>query len=220
MRLPILFTAVLLVGLAVPAGPARADCDGFTDVTDFICSDVRWLKNRQITLGCTSTLYCPDTAVTRLQMAAFMNRLGNVVTPIELFAEGSGGALAVNTLNYVCQTPAVAALKFRRTLIGTASLSFDVTGLPDVGVAIVQSTDGGATWESMGTGHHDFFTAGRGNATQRQHVQAMTWNEYLPDPNVGFAPRYAIAVGGGTINPGTVASWTCQLQITLNNGAE
>ena len=34
------------------------------------------MKNRGITLGCTATLYCPNDYVTRLQMAAFMYRLG------------------------------------------------------------------------------------------------------------------------------------------------
>ena len=39
-------------------------------------------KNRAITTGCTSTtLYCPTDNVSRLAMAAFMNRLGDALTP-------------------------------------------------------------------------------------------------------------------------------------------
>jgi hypothetical protein len=48
-------------------------CAGFTDVDDThgFCGNVAWIKNRGVTLGCTSTtLYCPDGNVTRLQMAA------------------------------------------------------------------------------------------------------------------------------------------------------
>ncbi len=39
---------------------------------------MEWIKNRGITLGCNvpGTLYCPNLNVTRLQMAAFMYRLG------------------------------------------------------------------------------------------------------------------------------------------------
>ncbi len=73
----------------VLAAPAMAqNCAGFTDVVDdgvapgAFCPNVQWVKNRSITLGCTSaTLYCPTNNVTRLQMAAFMNRLGTALTP-------------------------------------------------------------------------------------------------------------------------------------------
>ena len=69
---------ILLALVAVPA--AAAPCTGFVDVdaASPFCAHVTWIKNRGITLGCTPNQYCPDDAVTRLQMAAFMNRLGNV----------------------------------------------------------------------------------------------------------------------------------------------
>jgi Chaperone of endosialidase/S-layer homology domain len=55
-----------------------APCAGFTDVDDTspFCVNVAWMKNRGITLGLTPTLYDPNSPVTRLQMAAFMYRLG------------------------------------------------------------------------------------------------------------------------------------------------
>lgn len=55
-----------------------APCAGFTDVDSAspFCVNVEWLKARSITLGCTATLYCPNDPVTRLQMAAFLYRLG------------------------------------------------------------------------------------------------------------------------------------------------
>ena len=55
-----------------------APCAGFTDVDDgsSFCVNVAWIKNRGITLGCTETTYCPQDYVTRLQMAAFLYRLG------------------------------------------------------------------------------------------------------------------------------------------------
>ena len=63
-----LLGAILLVSPAAQAAP----CAGFTDVDDTspFCGNVTWLKNRGITLGCTSTtLFCPGDFVSRLQMA-------------------------------------------------------------------------------------------------------------------------------------------------------
>ena len=71
----------ILMSIALPA--VAAPCAGFTDVndTDPFCPNVAWIKSRGITLGCTARLYCPDIAVSRLAMAAFLNRLGDVVLP-------------------------------------------------------------------------------------------------------------------------------------------
>ena len=74
--------ALAAVVLASSSPLLAAPCGGFTDVDDAnpahapFCDSVEWMKLRNITLGCTATLYCPDTLVTRLQMAAFMFRLG------------------------------------------------------------------------------------------------------------------------------------------------
>ena len=71
----------------VSAGAGAQSCAGFVDVpaSDGFCPNVEWLKNRSITLGCTDTThYCPTASVTRLAMAAFMNRLGTALTPTAL----------------------------------------------------------------------------------------------------------------------------------------
>lgn len=69
------FAAVILA-----ASPAvlSAPCAGFNDVSDSdpFCVYVSWMKNRSITLGLTPTQYDPAGFVTRMQMAAFMYRLG------------------------------------------------------------------------------------------------------------------------------------------------
>ena len=87
------FIGVLLAALAVPG--KAAPCAGFIDVDDAspFCVNVTWIKNRGITLGCTATQYCPNDPVTRLQMAAFLYRLGYQNT----FLQGgnSFGATAV-----------------------------------------------------------------------------------------------------------------------------
>jgi len=72
---------VALPAWLLPVQPARAqNCTPFTDVAaiDPLCANIQWIYNRSITLGCGANLYCPAALVRRDQMAAFMNRLGNV----------------------------------------------------------------------------------------------------------------------------------------------
>ena len=61
--------ALALAAFLLVSGPALAQsCVGFTDVqsNDPFCDEVEWLKNRQITLGCTSaTLFCQIEALFR-----------------------------------------------------------------------------------------------------------------------------------------------------------
>ena len=84
------FAGLLVTSLSALAVP----CSGFDDVDPLspFCADVTWMKNRGITLGCAANQYCPNDVVTRLQMAAFMHRLGNVT-----FQQGGNafGATAV-----------------------------------------------------------------------------------------------------------------------------
>lgn len=87
--------AVIAIGsmsFLFSAAAAAAPCAGFVDVddTDQFCPNVTWMKQNGITLGCTATQYCPNDFVTRLQMAAFMNRLGNVVGDVTGVAAGVG----------------------------------------------------------------------------------------------------------------------------------
>jgi len=72
------FAFAMFCAASVSTAAVAAPCAGFTDVDDSnaFCVNVEWMKNRGITLGLTPTLFGPDAAVTRLQMAAFMYRLG------------------------------------------------------------------------------------------------------------------------------------------------
>lgn len=84
---------ILVFGLfaAIPQAEA-APCAGFEDVEDSdpFCTYVTWMKQNGVTLGCTTSTYCPADFVTRLQMAAFMNRLANVMGDITGVAAGVG----------------------------------------------------------------------------------------------------------------------------------
>jgi hypothetical protein len=71
----------LLLGIALSLLAASAvaqNCDGFVDVlaSNPFCPDVTWMKTYGVTKGCDATHYCPNDNVSRLQMAAFMHRLG------------------------------------------------------------------------------------------------------------------------------------------------
>ena len=89
------------------------------------CQNVEWIKNRKVTLGCTSTtLYCPNDRVSRLQMAAFMNRLGTALTPLVLRAEIASGALDLDLIaGGVRNAPSRAIVDFPRRALVDVSLS-------------------------------------------------------------------------------------------------
>lgn len=77
-----ILVALAAFALTFQALPGHAqNCAPFTDVlaSSSFCSNIQWLHNRAITLGCAPNLYCPADFVRRDQMAAFLNRLGNIV---------------------------------------------------------------------------------------------------------------------------------------------
>lgn len=97
--------------LALAAGPAMAqNCVGFVDVpaNSAFCPSVEWLKNRGITTGCAvANSYCPNDAVSRLAMAAFLTRTGEKLTPTVLTpvpSVDSGSQLVLTTPQVVCPT--------------------------------------------------------------------------------------------------------------------
>lgn len=59
-----------------------SSCFGFLDVGPAAptCPNIAWIKNRGVTLGCGAGGYCPGGDVVRDAMAAFMNRLGTVLS--------------------------------------------------------------------------------------------------------------------------------------------
>lgn len=95
-----LVVALAVVALvAVPAGYVVAT-DTFSDVptSAFYHDEVNALVNAGVTAGCGGTRYCPNSAVTRGQMAVFLDRLGNlsgqaapVVDAFTIFGQGIFG---------------------------------------------------------------------------------------------------------------------------------
>ena len=77
---------VCIDGMILTVHPAYP----FTDVDGFE-NEIAWLYREGITGGCTATRFCPSNAVTRGQMAAFLNRaLGLPSTGTDFFDDDDG----------------------------------------------------------------------------------------------------------------------------------
>jgi hypothetical protein len=148
--------AVLAV-VVVAASPVAlsAPCAGFADVDDTssFCANVQWVKNRSITLGCTSpSLYCPNDPVSRLAMAAFMNRLGDALAPVYVHAANINAFQTVNDQGVACETQAFSTGAYQRvaTPVG-AMLYHGGPGVNDVATRLVYRLPPSTTWFEWGS---------------------------------------------------------------------
>ena len=98
--------AVILWTIGIAPAAQAAPCAGFGDVdsSSVFCPSVTWLKNRGITLGCVTGLYCPNDAVSRLAMAAFISRLDRVLPPTVVDANGTAIGPLVTFTDTLAQT--------------------------------------------------------------------------------------------------------------------
>lgn len=217
------FLARCVVLLAVAAsGTATAQsCVGFTDVTasDDFCPNVEWIRNRAITLGCSATAYCPNQDVSRNQMAAFLNRLGTALTPVNL-TPGMAAAAPVN-LNagpILCQTSGYAVTGFpRRAFVqGITNLSSPTPSGVDVMSQVVMSTNGGTTWTPIA--NTDQYATLYPGATPGNHVALAPFGWI--DVDVGQTVRFGLQVGRFDVGTSNVTA-SCQVtaQVANRNGA-
>ena len=217
----------LLAVFASFAGVASAqNCAGFTDLPDTsgFCPNVQWIKNRGVTQGCTPTTYCPSQNVTRLAMAAFMNRLGTALTPEVLSAQGGTGAVVLpgqppTPALHLCQTgdttEQVAPVQYERQANVTASMS----GLGDGNGAswnafVHVSTDGGLTWSDLNPG-----TSVGMRATSAPGAWASNSATERMDLLPGLTYRFAIGVrrDGVVASTGNLTDGRCQIVATVSN---
>lgn len=207
-RAAVAASALLIVPIA-----AAAPCAGFTDVdhTSGFCQNVEWLKNRSITLGCTSaTTYCPGNAVSRLAMAAFMNRLGNALTPLQIPMDAAPGAVDLDAGAVLCQTQDFAVEDYPRRAY--ADLSFNARATSDVGFAadLVMSSNGGTSWTNLNAGNN------------RGFVPANRWTTLadlgFADLAVGQTVRWGVRMTRGGIAGGAdLADTRCQLRVLVHS---
>jgi len=204
-----------LLAASATAGPPdalAAPCAGFSDVDDSsgFCRNVDWLKNRGITFGCTATTYCPGDSVNRLQMAAFMNRLGTALTPVQLPIDAAPGAVDLDPGLVICQTQDLPVAVYPRRAY--ADLSFNAKAVADVGFSadLVMSSNGGGSWTNLNT------------VANRGFVSANRWGGFadygVADVNLGQSVRWGVRLTRGGIAGATDLSDTrCQLRVLVHS---
>jgi hypothetical protein len=188
-------------------------CNTFTDVDSgsVFCPNVEWLKNRQVTLGCTSaTLYCPTDSVVRLSMAAFMNRLGTALTGAVQATEASPGAVSVGAGTVVCQTTGFVASGFARRAQVDAVFMGTAAAQTPFGADLVASFDAGATWAPLsGTASRSTIPAGRW-----ANVRAVG----SQDVAVGQTVRFGLLLThGGLAGTAALSDSRCNLRAVFGN---
>lgn len=217
------YAAVALVLLLAGGRAHAAACAGpssFTDIAgaDVFCTNVEWMRNRGITVGCTATEYCPTSPVTRGAMALFMNRLAAVLAPVTVYTSAVvPGALDLASAAYVCQTADTPTGAYPRVAhaIALANYYLPSAGI-DVRTRAVYSLDGGASWNSFPGGGLDGFGyaslypgASPGNDVT---TTVFTADVALPaGASVRFAVQAVRYSGSGTVYA------ACALRATIGN---
>jgi len=219
---------VTLVAAVLSIGAERVEaqaCAGFTDVlaSSPFCPNVEWLKNRQITLGCTSaTLYCPNDPVSRIAMSAFMNRLGRALTP-EVLAQQTATTTPLTIPGESpeqaivrCVTAESTVAAYPRQALVHASLTalVDSTAVAAWRTFLLVSIDGG-TFQNLN---------GANSAAQRSTGLPNAWAgaalvESMALPP-GSAYAFAIGVRRDVTGPATTGNWAqarCQIAAVISN---
>jgi hypothetical protein len=217
--------ALLLAFLALlPAAAPAQNCAGFTDITVFspFCTNVQWMKNRAVTLGCgDGTTYCPDESVNRLQMAAFMNRVGNLLEPRVYYIAGTSGVGIPTDLadpSFVCQTPDIPEVAYNREVHADGAFSFTSNGPGLLQLIVFASFDSGVTW-GPGPVNDGMVTVGMIGGV-RGHASLTLERKQIPTNSTGKV-RLAIRVVRGTnLTTAQLTDWACQFQVVVTNRAE
>ena len=203
--------AMASMSAAPPA--VAADCAQFSDVdaSSGFCANVEWIKNRAITLGCTpATLFCPNNPVTRLQMAAFLNRLGTALTPLHLPVELAPGAIDLDLSLVVCQTQDFTVEDFPRRAYVDATVNGSAASDVGFGADVVMSTNAGASWTPLNA------------AVNRGFVTANQWGTLA---DLGFADlavdqivRFGVRMSrGGAAGAAGLSDSRCRLRVLVHS---
>ena len=204
----------LLSAFAMVPLPAFGQaCGGFSDVDpgEFYCNNVEWLKNRAVTLGCVTPVgaYCENDFVLRSQMAAFMNRLGNVLTPLILRSIDTADDVTFDPPFVMCEDQAVAAAAYPRQASFTATvMNFNATATKTVQGRLVYSTNAGMTWTPTG----DAVMWQTVDPAERSTL-ALTGGPLNLDP--GQAYQFGIRLETNAV--GAIVDAECQLNVRVEN---
>lgn len=215
MRRLALGVGVLMLGVAGTA--AAVPCAGFSDVDDTsqFCTNVEWMKGRNITLGCAVSTgmgslprYCPNDAVSRLAMAAFMNRLGTALEPTFHYANGTDFQTDFAATQHLCPVTVPTAGYGRWATIDGR---FSFRGLAEfrMGVKLWMSTDGGTTWQDAGTFFH-------GASVTSGHTATIAPLPAVVPMESGTTYSFSISAVGSAV-PSPTEIWFCELRARVEN---
>jgi hypothetical protein len=221
---------VVVAACALGASGASAQqCVGFGDLADDgptgFCPTVEWIKNRGITVGCAGGAnYCPTDAVSRLSMAAFMQRLGKALTTevlqdhVTLFATTLPGEAPTSPL-ILCATAgnSTVAAYPRRALLNAAASGL-ADGNPVAWRAFwLYSTDGGATFQTIMDGVNPVSTPRASSAANQWSGLGLAFALDLP-PNTPLQVR--VGVRRDNVLLGTTGNFVnvrCQMSVSIVN---
>lgn len=192
-------------------------CAGFNDVdvANPFCANVQWLKNRGVTIGCTSpTLYCPGELVSRESMAIFLQRLGNALTPTVISGYNSGSALDIDTLPVICPS-GVYTPAYARTAHGTGMvLAWTAPALSmDVSMTLVRRLGAAAAWTPIAGVPAQWSVVG--NAMYKAGMLVIPPQSL----EAGVTYEWGLQIGriAGSSSTGDIAGWNCQILVEVEN---
>lgn len=203
----------LLAWMLFASGVLVAEAShNFSDVptSAFYHTAVDWIVARAITAGCAVGLYCPDNAVTRGQMAVFLQKEGLALTPIFIGSQQEGFApITWSAQPNLCQTPDhTPSFPQRAFLTAHASVQSPAAGPTDWAHNVYYSTTGGSTW--LPTGNFPMrVTSGAGE-------YAHTGGAVTLDLAAGTSYRFAIHFFQITGQPMS-GGWYCELKAMIVN---
>ncbi len=216
MRIPSTLLGVL--ALATSLSVHAAPCGGFVDVDDTnpamipFCVNVEWIRNRSITIGCDTNLYCPNESVTRLQMAAFMHRLGNaLIHRLVMWGQTLASVDLTTPGTVVCLTNPEAPASYERRAAMSVSVSAasNVAGPSTFFITPVFTSDDGTT-----------LTSGGGTFARATSTDNTTWvniSNFSSAPlDAGLTYRFGILVQGAVGTTG-LSSVTCTLSADIRH---
>lgn len=205
--------AATVAAIALAPAAVGAPCAGFADLDDSsgFCNNVQWMVNRSITLGCTTSTYCPYNPVNRLQMAIFLTRLGiNTATPTFLESVGGSTGLMLAATPVVCTLPGHTAAS-PQTARGRATFSARSLVLADIAAQFVESIDNGATWTPV--------SINQSLSSELDRYEALA--VLLPPRalDVGASYRYGLRVSraAGSATIGNPDDYACRIKLYVEN---
>jgi len=214
--------ALAAAGTLAAGGAAAQNCANFGDVlaSSPFCPSVEWMKNRVITTGCgDGSVYCPNDPVTRLSMAAFMKRLGDALTPVDLAPVAAAGSVVTPGSNpgpVVCATPDYAVTGFpRRAYVNAAVILSAPTAGIDVSATVVYSLNAGGSWTSVN--NSDQYGTLYSGASPADRVTLSPFGSV--DLAVGQSVRFGVRLGQLAGSGNVTASCHNRVQIANRNGA-